>query len=235
MNRFLFWLITAIIAIAILTSLLSYKDISENSPGGTTVENNNNTLDSADQKNNSVSPNSLPAGQSSKSTFQSPLGRAGERITKKKFGQFITPQNSPVQPERFSGYHTGVDFEIFPEESNVDVVVKAVCDGKLLTARTASGYGGIAVQSCELDGGPVTIIYGHLNIASVKFKTGDEIKAGDTLVFLGAAYSSQTDGERKHLHLGIHKGSAVDIQGYVNSKSELEGWVNPCSVQDICQ
>lgn len=43
-----------------------------------------------------------------------PLTDAAARITKKPFGIFITPQNSPVQPERFSGFHTGTDFEILP-------------------------------------------------------------------------------------------------------------------------
>lgn len=165
--------------------------------------------------------------------FQPPLDRASERITKKKFGQYITPRNSPVQPERFSGYHTGTDFEIFPDELNADIQVKAVCDGKLLAARTASGYGGVAVESCQLDGEPITVVYGHLNIASVKFKVGDQIKAGDVLGSLGRNKSVETDGERKHLHLSIHKGSVSDIRGYVNSTTELSEWIDPCSY--VCQ
>src|SRR3989344_6907506 len=40
-----------------------------------------------------------------------PVDEFEERITKKPFGIFITPQNSPIKPERFSGYHTGVDVE----------------------------------------------------------------------------------------------------------------------------
>jgi hypothetical protein len=57
------------------------------------------------------------------SGFFPPMMRAGERVAKKPFGIFITPQSSPVQPEHFRGYHTGADFEIFPEELNVDVAV----------------------------------------------------------------------------------------------------------------
>lgn len=47
-----------------------------------------------------------------------PLMGPEERITKKPFGVFVTPQNSPVNPERFRGYHTGTDFEVFENELN---------------------------------------------------------------------------------------------------------------------
>jgi hypothetical protein len=75
--------------------------------------------------------------QNSQSTnnFQPPLTRAAERVTKKPFGIYITPKTSPVQPEKFQGYHTGTDFEIFPEELNIDVTVRAVCNGKLVLKR----------------------------------------------------------------------------------------------------
>lgn len=207
------------------------------------VQESNNTA-SNNQSNNANIANDN-TNQSSASGFAAPLDRASERITKKPFGIFITPQTSPVQPERFSGYHTGTDFEIFPEELNADVPVNAVCDGKLLVARTASGYGGVAVQSCDLNsqpaspeqqrGEPITIVYGHLNISSVKLKVGDQIKAGDILGSLGSNKSAQTDGERKHLHLGIHKGSSVSILGYVQNKAELSGWIDPCSVDAVCK
>src|SRR5438105_13240780 len=39
-----------------------------------------------------------------------PLENAQTRVTKKFFGTKVSPGNSPVTPERFSGYHTGVDF-----------------------------------------------------------------------------------------------------------------------------
>lgn len=161
-------------------------------------------------------------------TFVSPIERPRERVTKKPFGIFITKKDSPVQPERFAGYHTGADFEIFPEELDVAVPVKAVCSGELLVKRIASGYGGVAVQSCQLDGAPATVVYGHLNLASIKADAGDNLNMGDILGNLGADKSMQTDGERKHLHLGFHKGSAVDLLGYVGSKAQLEGWLDPC-------
>ncbi|MCL5774898.1 MAG: hypothetical protein M1333_01655, partial [Patescibacteria group bacterium] len=54
-----------------------------------------------------------------------PLDKALERVTKKPFGIKISPQNSPVSPERFSGFHTGVDFETFPDEQDTGVSVYA--------------------------------------------------------------------------------------------------------------
>lgn len=178
---------------------------------------------------NSSNPHPNPAPAPSVSGFQSPLYRAGERVTKKPFGIFIAPQTSPVQPERFRGYHTGADFEIFPEESNIDVPVQTVCSGKLLVKKYATGYGGVAAEACELNGHPITVVYGHLKLASIAAKAGDSLKAGDTLGILGAAYSSETNGERKHLHLGFHQGAAVNILGYVQNKTDLSGWIDPCA------
>lgn len=166
--------------------------------------------------------------QPASSDFQPPLPRAGERITKKPFGIFITPATSPVQPERFRGYHTGADFEIFPEELNIDVPVQAVCDGKLELKKYASGYGGVAVESCQLDNQPITVVYGHLNLASIKLASGDGLKKGYFMGNLGADKSVETNGERKHLHLGFHKGSSVSILGYVQNQSELSNWIDPC-------
>jgi murein DD-endopeptidase MepM/ murein hydrolase activator NlpD len=157
-----------------------------------------------------------------------PLDRAKERVTKKYFGIFITPATSPVQPERFRGYHTGTDFEIFPEELNSQIDVRAVCEGKLIIKKTASGYGGVAVESCKLDGQPVMVIYGHLKLSSIAKNTGNDLKAGDTIGQLGAAHSTETDGERKHLHLGIRKGTSANLLGYVQTKNELKNWVDPC-------
>jgi murein DD-endopeptidase MepM/ murein hydrolase activator NlpD len=155
-----------------------------------------------------------------------PLPDALQRITKKPFGIYITPQTSPVQPERFKGYHTGVDFETYPNEQTVDVPVSAVCDGKLLIKKWASGYGGVAVQSCALQGQPVTIIYGHLRLSSIIPNIGSTIKAGDKIAVLGTGYNHETDGERRHLHLGIHKGTSINILGYVQSKDQLNNWVD---------
>ena len=170
--------------------------------------------------------------ENKKPGFLSPLEQAKERVTKKQFGLFVTSENSPVQPENFTGYHTGTDFEIFPGEENIDVMVKAVCDGKLQTKKTATGYGGVLVESCSLNGEPITVAYGHLKLTSINYNIGDVINAGDTLGILGKGYSTETSGERKHLHLGFHKGAAINILGYVQNQVELSGWLDPC--QYVC-
>ena len=186
-----------------------------------------------------VSPSpSASSGQVASSIFDK------ARITKKPFGIYITSQNSPIQPteilgpaearsqettprEKFSGYHTGVDFETTTAEADIDVAVPTFCDGKLLMKKYITGYGGVAAQSCMLNSLAVTVIYGHLRLASITPTIGQQLKKGDTIGVLGKGYSTETDGERKHLHLGIHIGSTINILGYVQKQSDLSGWLDP--------
>ena len=163
----------------------------------------------------------------------SPIDSPSERILKKPFGIFVSPQNSPVSPERFSGYHTAVDFEAFSKEENIDVKINSICFGEILAKRDASGYGGVLVQSCELEGKPVTIVYGHLRLESVEKNVGNILEKGEYVGVLGKGFSSETDGERKHLHLGIHKGSEINLLGYAQSKNDLSDWINACAY--ICE
>lgn len=160
--------------------------------------------------------------------FQPPVDRAKDRVTKKLFGTFVTPQNSPVQPERFSGFHTGADFEIFSGEVDNDITVKAVCNGKILEKRFISGYGGAMVQSCLLNNEQITVLYGHLKLTSIKQEVNADLKTKEVIGILGKAYSLETDGERKHLHLAFHKGSQINLAGYVSSNTALSGWIDPC-------
>jgi len=155
-----------------------------------------------------------------------PIDQWQARVTKKPFGIYVSPGHSPVSPERFTGYHTGVDFETFPDEQDTDVAISAVCDGPLLLKESASGYGGVAVQGCKLDGQDITVIYGHLKFSSVQANVGQQLAAGEQFAILGKGYSVETDGERKHLHLGIHKGNAISILGYVQNASELSNWLD---------
>jgi len=174
----------------------------------------------------------FPESQSSEDVVVTPMDRLCGRMTKKPFGIYISPSTSPVKPERFSGYHTGTDFEIFDDEKDQDVRVDALWDGKVIEKRTATGYGGVVVLSCVLQEQPVTVVYGHLRIGSVLAKVGDRMKEGNKIGFLGNAFSAETDGERKHLHLSIHIGTDVNIRGYVQSKNELKDWIDPGSM--IC-
>ncbi len=184
-------------------------------------------VQSGDNKTDMVSGTSTPKPSATATSISKISILSASRITKKPFSLYATPQNSPVQPERFSGYHSGADFETTPEEANVDVVVPALCDGKLLQKKTADGYGGVVVQSCILNDEPVTIVYGHVKLSSVTAGINQELKKGDQMGILGKGFSPETDGERKHLHLGIHKGTTISILGYVQKESDLENWLDP--------
>jgi murein DD-endopeptidase MepM/ murein hydrolase activator NlpD len=161
-----------------------------------------------------------------KSPFTPPMSKAKERITKKPLGIYISSKYSPVSPERFAGFHTGTDFEAFSDEQNIDVPVYAICTGRVLQKQFGRGYGGMIVQSCELSDSPITVVYGHIRLTSAKAGVRDTLSAGEFLANLGTGYSTETDGERKHLHLGIHKGAASDTRGYVSNKSELLNWID---------
>jgi murein DD-endopeptidase MepM/ murein hydrolase activator NlpD len=193
------------------------------SPAPTTTSTNTGTPNPAPTPNPVPTPNPAPAPVST-SQVVAPLAQSASRVTKKPFGIYITPQNSPVQPERFSGYHTGVDFETFPNEQNIDVPFYAICAGKILVKRTATGYGGVFVQSCTINNQMVTVIYGHVSLKSIAKNVGDSLVQDEKIGYLGQP-PTETDGERKHLHLGIHKGTTVNILGYVQSQSDLAGWL----------
>lgn len=163
----------------------------------------------------------------------SPLDQSDERVTKKLFGIRIDRATSPVQPERFSGYHTGTDFEIFSSEETRDVVVQAICSGEVIAKRMASGYGGVLVTRCVIEDQEVTVVYGHLRLSSIATTIGERVVVGDQIGVLGTGGSSETDGERKHLHLSIHRGTELNIAGYVSDKATLSDWIDPCLV--VCQ
>lgn len=146
------------------------------------------------------------------------------RVTKKPFGIRIVPATSPVQPERFTGYHTGTDFEVLPGEDEERIAVPAICEGKIVTARRVGGYGGVALQACTIGGQNVTVLYGHLDEATLASGT---LRAGDIVGFLGEGFSTETDGERPHLHLSVHKGGGAELRGYAQTERELDGWIDP--------
>lgn len=161
-----------------------------------------------------------------------PLPRGPARVTKKRFGTYVHPGALPVSPERFTGYHAGVDFEVFAGEERIDVSVAAVCTGALILKQWIGGYGGVAVQRCDApDVDDVTVLYGHLDLASIKRNVGAPLVAGEHLGNLGDGYSGETDGERKHLHLSVHRGSAIELRGYVQVKAQLASWIDPLRAQ----
>ncbi len=154
-----------------------------------------------------------------------PLENSEKRITKKPFGIKITPDNSPVQPEKFSGYHTGTDFETLDNELSEETPVFAICDGKILEKKIVSGYGGVIVQEGTIDGQPVTILYGHI-LYDTNISVGDFLSAGIQIGVLADDRSEYSGYERKHLHIGAHKGGEIDYRGYVESQKDLSGWLD---------
>jgi murein DD-endopeptidase MepM/ murein hydrolase activator NlpD len=174
-----------------------------------------------------VATSSLELPEVGESQLAWPLANALTRVTKKPFGIKISPTKSPVSPERFNGYHTGVDLEVKEGEESAKVPVLALCAGKVKLKQWVSGYGGVLITSCQLDGEAVTVIYGHLDLDSIKYKVGDELSAGSLIGDLGKGYSSETDQERKHLHLAIHRGTATVLAGYVATEGQLKAWLDP--------
>lgn len=188
----------------------------------------NEELDKRNEREQSQqSSPSAPSAPEQKPALAEPISSAKSRILKKPFGIYITPQSSPVQPEKFTGYHTGTDFETTPEEVGVEVPVYAVCTGKVRSQEIVQGYGGVIIQDCTLDSQAVTVLYGHLNTRQAHvLSAGQELRAGEKIAVLAAANSDLSGGERKHLHLGVHKGTSVDLHGYVVDKNELASWLD---------
>ena len=170
---------------------------------------------------------------SSSSGWHEPLDRAATRDKKLTFGLYVTPdpeQNPIDPPERFTGYHAALDYEIFEQERDQDVNVYAVCDGEVVYKDAADGYGGTFIQQCNWKGEEVTVLYGHLDLASIRANVGESMRAGDVIGILGDHKSPETSDTRKHLHLGIHRGTGIALLGYVQSTSELESYIDPAQV-----
>jgi len=210
-------IIIFVILVVIVASYLFWKNKNNDQPVVALLINNTNEEAKTVDKTNDITTIVL---------VSEPISNALGRVTKKPFGIKISPEDSPVRPERFSGYHTGVDFETTADEQKIDIDVMAICDGKIIYKDWVNGYGGVVIESCVIDKQTVTVIYGHLKLASVLLKTGSTIKAGEKLAVLGQAYSSETNGERKHLHLAIHQGDKINLLGYAKNKADLVNWVD---------
>jgi hypothetical protein len=154
-------------------------------------------------------------------------------ISKKPFGILVSPENSPVSPEKFSGYHTGTDFEIASEDLEKEFSVFAVCFGEVESVKKIDGYGGVMVQKCILEDEEIRVLYGHINIDKISVKEGEYLPSGKEFVILADNASELSGGERKHLHLGIFRGSKIDVRGYVQDESELSKWIDFGSIVNL--
>ena len=153
-----------------------------------------------------------------------PVKEFAKRITKKPFGIYITPETSPVQPERFQGYHTGVDVEYADTAKPVPVL--AITNGEVIFSDWLSGYGGVVVIKHTIDMQDYTATYGHLN-PDLLPKKNSLLKSGVQISVLGKGGTRETDKERKHLHFALHKGTGLNLKGYVLTKEGLNSWIDP--------
>ena len=194
---------------------------------GNTNQNLNQNVNTNNNANQNANVNSSQSEIYFSNVLDYPIAEFKQRITKKPFGIHITPQNSPVSPERFTGYHTAVDVEC--QDVTVDVPVYAIADGTVVSSQTASGYGRVFALHVTLTGkyaGEHTIVYGHIRPSTLP-KIGLLVKKGEKLAVLGTGYSQETDNERRHLHFGVLSDNRIQLLGYASSKAALSGWVDP--------
>ncbi len=166
-------------------------------------------------------------GSEDSSDMEWPIDDGEDRMTKKTFWLQVSPTSSPISPEKFRGFHTGIDFETTENERDKEIEIRAICNWPLVYKNWVSGYGGVAIQKCTLESEEVTMLYGHLYIDTIDINLNAEIKAWKKIGILGKWYSTETDGERKHLHLSIHKGTTINLKWYVASEGELDSWIDP--------
>lgn len=190
----------------------------------TTPVNTNSTIGTPEQLSQNNQPPPDGPVLVPKSDLAEPVADFKARVTKKPFGIYITPKNSPISPERFTGYHTGADAE--HQDVTADVPVYAVADGIVVLSEVASGYGGVFIIEISLSGTKHTVLYGHIRPGSLP-KVGQKVIKGEQISMLGTSYSSETDGERRHLHFSIRTDNSLNIKGYVSTKAQLTSWLDP--------
>jgi len=163
-------------------------------------------------------------------TLHNPISSARSRATPLHFGVYVTPDNGPITPpEQFIGFHAGTDYEITADELESDVPVFAICSGEIRYSGFTQGYGGLIAQHCTILKESVTVLYGHLALDTLP-DLGSAVQAGNKIGLLASARSNDSGGNRKHLHLGIHRSNSSDFRGYVQSKQELADYIDPETV-----
>lgn len=189
-------------------------------------QNTNGAIVSSPSPTTTITPTVTPTATNQSGQFTYPINEFTTRITKKLFGIYITPQNSPIQPERFTGYHTGVDIEY--QDVTTDVPVYAFTDGEVVASQTVLGYGGVFIIKFTWNGKEHTALYGHIRPSSLPAL--GHVNKRDKIAVLGTGYGSETDGERRHLHFAILSDARIDYRGYAQTQSELSSWIDPLTL-----
>lgn len=146
-----------------------------------------------------------------------PIAGYASRRTYKMFGEYIS--------DRFSGYHIGDDVEYGEVKTEVPVI--AIAQGTVRKIGRVSGYGGVVIIQHTVGGKKVNAIYGHLDLASSKLRVGASVARGDFIANLGDGESTETDGERKHLHFALYEGDELRLSGYEKNADDVRRWLNP--------
>lgn len=163
------------------------------------------------------------------SSYYYPLENTLQRPQFKKFGQYIDndfyKNTGNLYPSKYIGYHAGTDLEIFRDEEKEPVPVYAVADGEIQFIGPVTGYGGLILLKTNNN---LTFLYGHLNLSEINLKTKDKVYAGQKIAYLGDAFSTQTSGERKHLHFALYNGVGDYFKGYETNQKDLNNnWFDP--------
>lgn len=174
-----------------------------------------------------VNPSGKSESTKNPSNTYYPISNYEKRLTFRRFGQTVTTNDMPTCGFPFQGIHNGDDLEAYEYEAKTIVPVYAVSQGKVVFKNYVDGYGGLLVIQTQLDNQDVLLNYGHVNISTAKVALDETVLPGQEIAFLGEGCSSETNGERKHLHFAIHKGTTLDLKGYLQTPEELENWFNP--------
>lgn len=200
-----------------VTETLKETAIAENQNANTEIVNNaNNEV----TKTESVVP---------------PMDNFLGRITLNKFGNEPSKTDLPSGQysdlscsggKNYAGFHTANDLEVTVAERRKPVPVYSIADGTVRQASAVNGYGGLVVIEYKINGATYTAYYGHIDLKTVSVKTGSKVAVGEKIAELAPGCSSANGNTRKHLHFGLHKGSAVVVSGYVTDKKSLSNWVD---------
>jgi len=222
MKKYLIWAALIIVVVGGIYFVVRNRNSSKQNNSQTASP----SVTSTPTSTTTTTPTSV-ATTTNTNSLADPIADFKSRVTKKPFGIYITPQTSPIQPERFTGYHTGADVEY--QDVTADVPVYAVSDGKVVLSETASGYGGVFMIEIQLNGAKHTVLYGHIRPSSLP-KVGTQVTKSQQLAVLGTGYSTDTDGERRHLHFAVLADNSLNIKGYVSTKSQLSSWIDPLTL-----
>lgn len=216
-NRYLLILLLTVLVLLIGWFFWLRSDVAK-APTSVSKLNNSEQTKTEDKQ----TPKSAPA-------IYYPVTNYESRITNRDHGKSTTLADSEgfACGGQFEGIHVGDDLEVTATELEKEIPVYAISDGTVRQASDVGGYGGLLITQNTIGGEIVTAYYGHIDLKSLKFSTGQSFKAGNLLGYLGDNCTTETSEERKHLHFAIRKGTSIDVRGYLSNNNELSEWHDP--------